>query len=181
MVWNITKAIPADSYSLQISFLNLSTKILSVIKRKLENSCSVTAALNFKLPRAHIFFQVDFMILFIFKCTLVELIAEFIVIIIINNNSNILCYCVNDAEVQAATKQRAHSTACIKISNLCFEHYQLNGNVCCWANTHLSASLADATIRSKKRKYVHKRRVSLVTDCPIAHNGDVNVVLSFIQ
>ena len=52
--------------------------------------------------------------LFIFKCTLVELIAEFFVIIKIINNSNTLCCSVNDADVQAATKQRSLSTAQMK-------------------------------------------------------------------
>jgi len=55
--------------------LNLSTKTLSVIKLKLEISCSAAAALICKLPRVHGFYHVDFIILFIFKCKLVELIA----------------------------------------------------------------------------------------------------------
>jgi len=68
------------------------------------------------------FVQVDLIVLCTLKCTLVELIAEFIIITKITNNSNTLYCSVFDAEVQADTKQHAHSTARMKMFILCYEH-----------------------------------------------------------
>ena len=105
-----------------LSFFKFNTKNQFVVNWKLEIPFSVTAALDSKLSRAHGFFQVDLIILFTFKCTLVELIAELIIIIAIIIKSNILCCSVYDVGVQAATKQRAHFTSRMNLCILYVEH-----------------------------------------------------------
>jgi hypothetical protein len=72
---------------------------------------------------AQVFVQLDLIILFTFNCTLLELIAEFVIIITIVNSS-ILCCSVND-DVQTTKTQRTQSNALknilsymLKINNL---------------------------------------------------------------
>ena len=74
------------------------------------------------MPTAHGFVQVDLVILLTFKFTLVELNAEFVIIITIIINGNTLCYFANDGGVQAATKQSTDSIARLKMFMLCVEH-----------------------------------------------------------